>query len=69
MRFFVHGKNTVGFWDNILSLIALYMSESRKCFPNGDEELCQKIHEDSVALYADKTYDRLETYAKHQGST
>lgn len=64
---FVHGKNTVGFWDNILSLIALYMSESRKCFPNGDEELCQKIHEDSVALYADKTYDRLETYAKHQG--
>lgn len=63
---FVHGKNPVGFWENILGLISVYMSESRKCVPQSTE-LLEQIHQDSLALYADKTYERLENYAKQNG--
>ena len=64
---FVHGRNPVSFWEKLLGLIAFYMGESRKFFPLNDAELKAKIHQDSIALYADKTYERLETYAKQQG--
>ena len=30
------------------------------------KSLLQKIHQDSTALYADKTYERLEAYAKQK---
>lgn len=63
---FVHGKNPALFWDKVIDLIAFYMQKSRECFPENSEELKVKIHQDSTALYADKTYERLETYAKQQ---
>lgn len=64
---FVHGKNPVAFWEKIISLIAYYMRESRKAFHTDDENELAKIHSDSVALYSDKTYERLESYAKSNG--
>lgn len=64
---FVHGRNPVVFWEKVLGLISFYMSESRKYFPSEDLSLIAKIHEDSTALYADKTYERLETYANQNG--
>lgn len=62
---FVHGKNPTSFWENIFSLIALYMEESRRCF--GGEQLKVKIDLDSEALYREKTYERLNLYAKQIG--
>ena len=64
---FVHGRNPVIFWEKVLGLISFYMSESRKYFPRGDEVLLEKINQDSTALYADKTYERLMAYAKQVG--
>lgn len=58
---FVHGKNPVTFWENILNLIAFYMSESRKI--KVDDTLMRKIKQDSIALYLDKTLERLNHYA------
>lgn len=63
---FVHGRNPTSFWEKILGLISFYMSESRKHFSPNDE-LIGKIHQDSTALYADKTYERLATYAEKNG--
>lgn len=62
---FVHGKNPVSFWQNILGILAQYMEESRKCFDNNDLKI--KIDLDSVALYEKKTYERLENYANQSG--
>lgn len=59
---FVHGKNTVAFWENILNLITFYMSESRRI--EIDDAVKIKIQQDSIALYADKTFERLEYYAR-----
>lgn len=64
---FVHGRNPVAFWEKVLGLISFYMNESRKHFPHDNKDLIAKIHQDSTALYADKTYERLETYAKQKG--
>ena len=64
---FVHGRNPVIFWEKVLGLISFYMSESRKYFLRGNEELLEKINQDSTALYADKTYERLMAYAKQVG--
>ncbi len=61
---FVHGKNLVTYWEKILSLISYYMNVSRKCFPMENNAEIEKIHTDSTALYVDKTYERLENYAK-----
>lgn len=61
---FVHGKKTVAYWEKILSLISYYMNVSRKCFPIENNAEIKKIRTDSTALYADKTYERLENYAK-----
>lgn len=61
---FVHGRNPVSFWDKVIGLISFYMNESRKYFPKENNELLSQIHEDSKALYSDKTFERLETYAK-----
>ena len=63
---FVHGRNPVAFWEKVLGLISFYMNESRKYFSYDDKELIAKIHQDSTALYADKTYERLEAYAKQK---
>ncbi|MFV2030307.1 hypothetical protein [Neisseria sp. S1] len=60
---FVHGKNPAIFWENILGLISYYMGESRKACQLNDRDFTQ-IHQDSVALYADKTFERLQNYAK-----
>lgn len=64
---FVHGKNPVGFWESILGLISVYLSESRKYLPKNNIELLKKIDIDSFDLYSSKTYERLENYAKQQG--
>ena len=40
------------------------MNVSRKCFPIENNAEIKKIRTDSTALYADKTYERLENYAK-----
>ncbi|EER46663.1 hypothetical protein AM305_11535, partial [Actinobacillus minor NM305] len=64
---FVHGKNPVGFWESILGLISVYLSESRKYIPKNNIELLKKIDIDSFDLYSSKTYERLENYAKQQG--
>lgn len=61
---FVHGKNSVGFWENVLNLIACYMSESREI--KIDRSLKDQIQQDSVALYSDKTFERLESYASQK---
>lgn len=63
---FVHGRNPVVFWEKVLSLISFYMNESRKLFPKNSQDLLAKIHQDSTALYSDKTYERLSAYAKQQ---
>lgn len=64
---FVHGKNPVGFWEKILGLVSLFMNEARNSFPTEDQSLYKKVVQDSIALYADKTYERLESYANQQG--
>lgn len=64
---FVHGKNNTIFWDSILGLIVFYMSESSKCFPIDNQNLLEEIQMDSLALYQDKTYERLESYASQKG--
>lgn len=61
---FVHGKNAVIFWENILNLIAFYMNESRKA--EIDDAIKAQIQQDSVALYSDKTFERLESYANQK---
>lgn len=61
---FVHGKNSVVFWESILNLIAFYMSESRKI--ECDDSLKAEIQQDSIALYSDKTFERLESYASQK---
>lgn len=64
---FVHGKNPVGFWEKVLGLISLFMNEARNSFPTEDQILYKKVVQDSIALYVDKTYERLENYANQQG--
>lgn len=64
---FVHGRNPVVFWEKILNLISFYMNESRQYFPKDNPELIDKIQQDSTALYADKTYERLEKYTQQIG--
>lgn len=61
---FVHGKNPPSFWEKVLNLTAFYMKKSREYFPEGDSDLNSKIHQDSIALYSNKTYERLEAYAE-----
>ncbi|ODN36831.1 phosphotransferase [Pasteurella multocida] len=60
---FVHGKNPAIFWENILCLVRQYMNESRKALKL-TEQITQYIHQDSVALYQEKTFDRLQSYAE-----
>ncbi|KGQ33310.1 hypothetical protein P375_03710 [Gallibacterium genomosp. 2] len=60
---FVHGKHSAPFWENILDLLGFYMSECRKCTVQ-DFKLEEKVHNDSISLYVDKTYERLNIYAK-----
>ncbi|AFU20143.1 phosphotransferase [Actinobacillus suis] len=64
---FVHGKNPVAFWEKVLNLITFYMSESRAHLPKENKDLLEKIHVDSLSLYSDKTYERLEKYAEQSG--
>lgn len=64
---FVHGKNPAIFWEKVLGLISFYMSESRLCYPKEDKNLFTKIEQDSISIYADKTYERLEKYALQKG--
>lgn len=59
---FVHGKNPPIFWEKLLGLISQYMYESRKALQIS-ETLKENIHQDSLALYRDKTFERLEKYA------
>lgn len=61
---FVHGKNSVAFWENILNLIDFYMNESRKI--NIDDSIKNNIERDSIALYRNKTLKRLEEYASQK---
>lgn len=62
---FVHGKNPLSFWENILGLLGHYLEKSRECF-DGDE-IKSKIGLDSIALYENKTLERLEGYASQKG--
>lgn len=57
---FVHGKNSVIFWENIVNLISSYMKESRSCFEDGNNNLLERIYLDSASIYNDKTYQRLD---------
>lgn len=59
---FVHGKNTVTFWEKVLDLITVYLKESRRCFPKMDSFNTDKIRQDSISLYRDKTLERLNSY-------
>tara|TARA_R110002020_G_scaffold177766_3_gene370511 strand:+ start:2687 stop:4255 length:1569 start_codon:yes stop_codon:yes gene_type:complete len=62
---FVHGKNSAIFWENIVNLISTYMKESRCCFKNETNTL-EKIYLDSVSIYKDKTYQRLDYLVKQK---
>ncbi|WP_439328205.1 hypothetical protein [Lonepinella sp. BR2357] len=61
---FVHGKNAPVFWDNILNMISFYMRESRECINQLDDTLLEKIQQDSIHIFANKTYNRLSEYAQ-----
>lgn len=64
---FVHGKNPILFWKKILNKIDEYLEISRKCFYSNIPEIESKIVQDSIALYREKTYERLESYSKTCG--
>ncbi|HHE3575765.1 phosphotransferase [Pasteurella multocida] len=63
---FVHGENPPVFWENILGLISQYMNESQKVISITKDNL-SKIHLDSISLYKDKTFERLESYSSLVG--
>lgn len=64
---FVHGKNPPSFWEKILGLLSNYMHESRQLFPKNQPDECEKVYQDSLALYGEKTHERLQQYAQQSG--
>ena len=62
---FVHGRNPVFFWKRIFALMSEFLTVARKCQP-ADSDL-QRIQDDSIALYGEKTYQRLQQFSREQG--
>lgn len=58
---FVHGHNPAFFWSRILKLIQDYLSESRRSLPQDFD--AEKIAEDAISLYKDKTISRLQAFS------
>lgn len=61
---FVHGKKNVNYWDNIINLLTNFLQTSRDCFTLTNQSNLDKIIADSNALYAKKTTERMQNYAK-----
>lgn len=61
---FVHGRNPVFFWKRIFALMSEFLSVARNC-QTAHSDL-QRIQDDSMALYAEKTNQRLQQYAHDQ---
>lgn len=64
---FVHGKNPDFYWRRVFNLMACFLADARKCVEGDEGGIVAGIHQDSVRLYCDKTYARLDEYSSASG--
>jgi len=59
---FVHGRNSILFWNKQFDLFVKYFEESRVCINKKDDELYDQVLFDAKSLYESKTISRLSEF-------
>ncbi|OMQ37095.1 hypothetical protein [Pseudomonas putida] len=64
----VHGRNPNSFWKEIFNLISIFFRDTRNSFASlNKNNQTETIQIDARNLYEDKTFSRLEEFAKSSG--
>ncbi|WP_156941119.1 hypothetical protein [Cobetia crustatorum] len=57
---YVHGKNSLSYWDNVFNLIDVFLEKCRKSYTVGDVDDLRGL---SSTLFKDKTWDRFVAFS------